>query len=101
MPSAAIMNTYGERQLTIVRGEGVYLWDNKGNRYLDALSGIAVCGLGHAHPAVTAAISKQAATLMHTSNLYLTEAQQQLAEEIAFVKDPDGYAIELIQAKED
>jgi acetylornithine/N-succinyldiaminopimelate aminotransferase len=90
MPSAAIMNTYGERKLTIVRGEGVYLWDKQGNRYLDALSGIAVCGLGHAHPAVTVAISEQAATLIHTSNLYLTDTQQQLADEICDLAQMDN-----------
>ena len=90
MQSAAIMNTYGERKLTIVRGEGVYLWDNQGKRYLDALSGIAVCGLGHAHPAVTTTISQQAATLIHTSNLYLTDIQQQLADEICETAQMDN-----------
>lgn len=80
MATTALMNTYGERKLTLVKGEGIHLWDDQGRRYLDALSGIAVCGLGHSHPGVTAAISEQAATLMHISNLYNTEPSQRLAD---------------------
>ncbi|MBU3069787.1 aspartate aminotransferase family protein [Aestuariicella sp. G3-2] len=80
MATTALMNTYGERKLTLVKGEGVYLWDDQGRRYLDALSGIAVCGLGHSHPGLTAAISEQAGTLLHVSNLYNTEPSQQLAD---------------------
>jgi acetylornithine aminotransferase len=90
MQSAAIMNTYGERKLTFVRGEGVYLWDDEGRRYLDALSGIAVCGLGHSHPSITEAISEQAACLVHTSNLYNTEPQQKLAEYLCDLTDMDN-----------
>lgn len=78
MSVSALMNTYGERTTTLVKGDGAYLWDSEGNRYLDALSGIAVCGLGYNHPAVTKAISEQAAKLIHCSNLYLIEPQQQL-----------------------
>jgi acetylornithine/N-succinyldiaminopimelate aminotransferase len=80
MATTALMNTYGERQLTLVKGEGVYLWDEQGRRYLDALSGIAVCGLGHSPKALTAAISEQAGTLLHISNLYNTQPSQRLAE---------------------
>lgn len=80
MATTALMNTYGERQLTLVKGEGVYLWDAQGRRYLDALSGIAVCGLGHSPAALTAAISEQAGTLLHISNLYNTLPSQRLAE---------------------
>lgn len=76
------MNTYGERALTLVKGEGCYVWDDTGKQYLDALSGIAVCGLGHCHPAVTAAVSTQAATLVHTSNLYNLPVQQQAAADL-------------------
>ena len=76
---SALMSTYGERGLTLTRGEGAWVWDDAGNRYLDALSGIAVCGLGHTHPAVTRAIAEQAATLVHCSNLYNIPAQQELA----------------------
>lgn len=74
------MNTYGTRNTTIVRGEGPYLFDQQGRRYLDAISGIAVCGLGYSHPAVTEAICTQANTLLHCSNLYLIEPQVQLGE---------------------
>lgn len=80
MTGSVVMNTYGERTLTLVKGEGAYVWDNRGARYLDALTGIAVCGLGHCHPAVTEAICTQAATLVHCSNLYLIEPQQKLGQ---------------------
>ena len=78
----AIMNTYARLPVNFTHGEGAWLWDSDGNKYLDALSGIAVCSLGHAHPAVTKAICDQAATLVHTSNLYGIEAQNQLAEKL-------------------
>jgi len=68
--------------VTFDHGEGSILWDTDGKQYLDALAGIAVCGLGHAHPAVTSAISAQAAKLVHTSNLYQIENQQLLADEL-------------------
>lgn len=70
-----LMNTYGNRTTTLVKGEGPYVWDSEGKRYLDALAGIAVCGLGHAHPAVTKAITEQASKLLHVSNLYNIEPQ--------------------------
>ena len=75
-----LMPTYAPLDVCFQRGEGVYLWDQHDKRYLDALAGIAVCGLGHAHPNVTAAISEQAGKLIHTSNLYNIEKQQQLAD---------------------
>lgn len=78
----ALMNTYARLPVQFTKGDGVWLWDNQGNKYLDALSGIAVCGLGHAHPVVAKAISEQAATLVHTSNLYAIDTQQQLAEKL-------------------
>jgi acetylornithine aminotransferase len=74
------MPNYARLPITFEKGEGVWLWDNQGTRYLDALSGIAVCGLGHAHPAVTAAICEQANQLLHTSNLYGIAHQQALAD---------------------
>ncbi|WP_018274213.1 acetylornithine transaminase [Teredinibacter turnerae] len=80
MSDSALMNTYGERTTTLVKGDGAYLWDSEGNRYLDALSGIAVCGLGYNHPAVTRAIAEQAEKLIHCSNLYLIEPQQALGK---------------------
>jgi acetylornithine aminotransferase len=70
-----LMNTYGNRTTTLVRGDGPYVWDSEGKRYLDALSGIAVCGLGHNHPAVIKAITEQASKLLHVSNLYNIEPQ--------------------------
>lgn len=79
---ATLMNTYGTRTLTLTRGAGSHVWDNEGNRFLDAISGIAVCSLGHAHPAVTKAICEQAQTLMHTSNLYNIPAQQALGDKL-------------------
>jgi len=80
--NSAVMNTYGRLPIAFERGEGCWLWDSEGKRYLDALSGIAVCGLGHAHPAVTAAICDQAGSLLHTSNLYQIPLQTKLAERL-------------------
>lgn len=79
---ATLMNTYGTRNLTLTKGVGCHVWDDNGNRYFDAISGIAVCGLGHSHPAVTRAICEQAATLMHTSNLYNIPAQEALGNKL-------------------
>ena len=75
----ALMQTYGRLPVSFERGEGAWLWDERNERYLDALSGIAVCGLGHAHPGVTTAIQQQAARLLHTSNLYGIPLQEKLA----------------------
>jgi acetylornithine/N-succinyldiaminopimelate aminotransferase len=77
---ASLMNTFGNRTLTLTRGQGSRVWDDKGNAYLDAISGIAVCSLGYAHPALTKAISEQAANLLHVSNLYNIPQQQKLAD---------------------
>jgi len=76
--SEPLMATYKRLPVTFERGEGVWLWDTDGKRYLDALSGIAVCGLGHAHPAVRQAICEQAGQLIHTSNLYGIAEQERL-----------------------
>lgn len=81
----AIMNTYGRLPVTFVSGQGSWLTDTNGRRYLDALSGIAVCGLGHSHPAVTEAITTQAGELIHTSNLYSIARQQELAQALVDV----------------
>jgi acetylornithine/N-succinyldiaminopimelate aminotransferase len=78
MPSA-LMDTYARLELSFTHGEGCYLYDSLGNRYFDAIAGIGVNSLGHAHPAVTAAIREQAGKLIHTSNLYRVELQEQLA----------------------
>ncbi|MCB1949054.1 aspartate aminotransferase family protein [Nitrosomonas sp.] len=74
-----VMNTYAQLPVTFVKGEGVWLWSDRGEKYLDALSGVAVCGLGHCHPRLAEALCKQARTLMHTSNIYFIEKQEQLA----------------------
>ena len=77
-----VMQTYGRVPTCFVRGEGIYLWDDTGKQYLDFLSGLAVTSLGHAHPEVADAIAMQARTLLHTSNLYLTEHQPVAAQYI-------------------
>lgn len=82
MSQQFVMNTYARQPIALERGEGAWLLDAQGNRYLDAISGIAVCGLGHSHPAVTHAISEQAGKLMHTSNLYAITLQEQLAQKL-------------------
>ena len=74
-----LMNTYARLPVSFVRGSGAYLEDDKGKQYLDGLTGLAVVGLGHAHPRVAEAISAQATTLTHTSNLYEIPLQAQLA----------------------
>jgi len=74
------MPTYARLPVRFSHGEGPWLFDDQGERYLDALSGISVCGLGHAHPAVTKAIAEQAGRLVHTSNLYRVANQERLAE---------------------
>jgi len=76
------MNTYGPRAATLVKGEGAWLWDDKGKKYLDALSGIAVCGLGHTHPSVVKAITEQANVLTHCSNFFAIPNQEALAEKL-------------------
>jgi acetylornithine aminotransferase len=83
------MSTYSRLPVTFECGEGAWLWDTRGKRYLDALSGIAVCGLGHAHPAVSAALCAQANRLVHTSNLYGVALQEQLAAELTAVAGMD------------
>ncbi len=77
-----LMKTYAPLDVTFEHGEGAYLWDTNKQQYLDALCGIAVCGLGHAHPAITKTISEQAAKLLHTSNLYQIDKQQHLADQL-------------------
>jgi len=78
--SESLMSTYKRLPVVFERGEGVWLWDDTGKRYLDALSGIAVCGLGHAHPAVREAICEQAGRLIHTSNIYRIAEQERLGD---------------------
>jgi acetylornithine aminotransferase len=89
MTHAVLMSTYGRLPITFARGEGVWLYDDSGKRYMDAISGIGVNALGHSHPAVTAAITAQAGKLLHTSNLYNIERQQLLAEKLCAVSGMD------------
>ncbi|MCB1865607.1 MAG: aspartate aminotransferase family protein [Chromatiales bacterium] len=77
-PGSALIPTYRRQEVAFERGAGAWLTATDGRRYLDALSGVAVCGLGHAHPTVSRAIAEQAATLVHTSNLYRIPLQEQL-----------------------
>ena len=79
MSDDLLMHTYPPPPVTFVRGEGSYLWDDGGNRYLDFLSGLAVTSLGHSHPAVAEAIAAQARTLLHVSNLYGSLPQHDVA----------------------
>ncbi len=83
--TSSLIPSYARLPVSFVRGEGARLWDDHGNEYLDALGGIAVCALGHAHPDVTRAISEQAATLLHTSNLFGIEHQENLATKLCEV----------------
>src|ERR1043166_7368691 len=82
-----VMGTYARQPVVFVRGEGARLWDSDGREYLDFLAGIAVCGLGHAHPRVAAAIAEQAHTLMHVSNLYHNELQAKVAKKLCGLTD--------------
>ncbi|WP_375003418.1 acetylornithine transaminase [Aeromicrobium sp. CTD01-1L150] len=78
----AVMNTFGAPQRVLVKGEGCWVWDVDGNRYLDLLGGIAVNALGHAHPAIVEAVTSQLRTLGHVSNFFATEPQVRLAERL-------------------
>ena len=80
--SDSLMSTYARLPVSFEKGEGVYLFDSEGNKYLDALAGIAVCSLGHAHPRVADAIADQARTLIHTSNVYNIPHQTKLGDKL-------------------
>jgi acetylornithine aminotransferase len=82
--------SYGEPTLTLVRGDGATVWDDAGNAYVDLVAGIAVNALGHAHPAVVEAVSRQVATLGHTSNLVANEPSLRLAERLLALTGRDG-----------
>ena len=85
----SLMNTYKRLPVTFARGQGALLWDTRGKEYLDALSGIAVSNLGHAHPAVTNAICEQAGRLIHTSNIYGIAAQEALGDALTALAGMD------------
>jgi len=84
-----LMNTYMRQPVTFVKGEGVWLWDNHNEQYLDALAGVAVNGLGHAHPKLVDAIAKQAAKLIHVSNIYNIAEQEALADKLCELSGMD------------
>lgn len=87
--STHLMNTYARQPIAFVRGQGAYLWDENGKRYLDAVAGVAVNGIGHAHPRLVKAISEQAASVIHTSNLYRVQHQETLAERLCELSGMD------------
>ncbi|MDP3679181.1 MAG: aminotransferase class III-fold pyridoxal phosphate-dependent enzyme, partial [Methylotenera sp.] len=84
-----LMNTYNRQPVTFTKGEGVWLWDVAGEKYLDALAGVAVNGLGHAHPKLVEAIAKQAAKLIHVSNIYQIAEQSALADKLCEISGMD------------
>jgi len=85
-----LMHTYSRLPVTFEKGDGVWLWDSNGKQYLDALSGIAVCGLGHAHPTVAKAICQQASKLIHTTNIYGIAHQQTLGDKLTALAGMDN-----------
>jgi acetylornithine/N-succinyldiaminopimelate aminotransferase len=89
MHSEHLMNTYGRQPVTFVKGEGVWLTDTAGDRYLDALSGVAVNGLGHAHTKFVSALNAQIARLIHVSNIYQIAEQSALADKLAEISGMD------------
>ncbi len=84
-----VMHTYDRLPVAFERGAGCWIWDKQGKRYLDALCGIAVCGLGHSHPGLVRAITEQAGRLIHTSNLYEIESQERLGDRLAAISGLD------------
>jgi acetylornithine/N-succinyldiaminopimelate aminotransferase len=88
--TGALMNTFGAPQRVLVRGEGCYLWDADGRKYLDLLGGLAVNSLGHAHPFVVSAVTSQLATLGHVSNFFASAPQIALAEKLLSLFDAEG-----------
>ncbi|WP_406625199.1 aspartate aminotransferase family protein [Acidovorax sp. SDU_ACID1] len=81
-PTPHLMQTYARQPVSFVRGQGARLWDDQGNEYLDAIAGVAVTNLGHAHPEIAAAIAEQAGLLLHTSNMFGISWQQHLGERL-------------------
>ena len=90
MTASHLMQTYAPQPVAFARGEGAWLWDTEGRKYLDALAGIAVNGLGHGHPVLTKAIADQAKRLIHTSNLFQVPEQEKLAAKLCEVSGMDN-----------
>jgi len=90
----SLLGVYGRPKAVLTHGQGCYVWDADGKRYLDLLAGIAVNVLGHGHPIVVDTLSRQAATLVHVSNFFATPPQIELAERLLAVAGaPDGSAV--------
>jgi acetylornithine/N-succinyldiaminopimelate aminotransferase len=90
MSAAHLMQTYAPQQIAFARGEGAWLWDTEGRKYLDALAGIAVNGLGHNHPVLVRALAEQAAKIIHTSNLFRVPEQERAAEKVCALAGMDN-----------
>jgi len=90
MSTSHLMHTYSPQPVAFARGEGSWLWDTEGRKYLDGLAGIAVNGLGHAHPVLTRAIAEQAKRLIHTSNLFQVPEQEALAAKLCAITGMDN-----------
>ncbi|MDH4275956.1 MAG: aspartate aminotransferase family protein [Gammaproteobacteria bacterium] len=88
--TATLMSTYNRQAVAFDRGEGAWLWDAAGKKYLDAMTGVAVCGLGHAHPTITRALCDQAQRLWHTSNHFRITQQETLGERLAAISGMDN-----------
>ena len=84
-----LLPTYDRHKILFEKGRGIYLWDSLGNRYLDFLSGIGVNALGHGHPAIKAALTRQAGKLIHVSNLFFHEYQSELAKRLTKISGLD------------
>jgi len=85
-----MMDTYARQPVTFEKGDGVWLWAKDGKKYLDALSGVAVNGLGHTHPKLIKAINEQISRLIHVSNVYHIAEQERLAEKLTAISHMDN-----------
>jgi acetylornithine aminotransferase len=90
MNASHLMNTYSPQPVSFARGEGAWLWDTEGKKYLDGLAGIAVNGLGHAHPVLTKALQEQVGKLIHTSNLFRVPEQERAAAKVCAIANMDN-----------
>ncbi|HSW84554.1 MAG TPA: aspartate aminotransferase family protein [Usitatibacter sp.] len=90
MNASHLMQTYSPQPVAFARGEGAWLWDTEGKKYLDGLAGIAVNGLGHAHPVLVKALAEQAGKLIHTSNLFRVPEQERAAEKVCAIAKMDN-----------
>ena len=85
-----IMPTYNRKPVTFVRGDGIYLYDRSGKKYLDALCGLAVTSLGHSHPQIAETIARQSKELIHTSNAFNIDSQEKLAKRLCQLTGMDN-----------